>query len=198
MSITAVLQIADQFLNSGLEQQVTGAAKTSGVKKSAAAEDTGFPGGDTFTSSQQSGIANTAAEAGIFQVGQFNFATSNIGTQVVPSNANATANAAPQTIAANTQPATPLSSAAVPANTTTAATAPGPQSTQNSLQTLNSALAALGLTAAEIQAFDQFASVILQTDPNALQDLQAQLNALASRYGAGNANNSGAARTAAA
>jgi hypothetical protein len=41
-----------------------------------------------------------------------------------------------------------------------------PESTQNSLQTLNSALAALGLNAAEIQAFDQFASVILQFDPN--------------------------------
>jgi hypothetical protein len=198
MSITAILQIADQSLSSGFEQQVAGAAKTNSAKQSAAVEDAGFAGGDTFTSSQQLGNANTAADAGIFQVGQFNFATSNIGTKAVPSNANTTANAAPQTIVANTQPATQLPSAVVPTTATTVATTPSLQSTQNSLQTLNSALAALGLTAAEIQAFDRFASVILQIDPNTLQDLQAQLNALAARYGAGSANNSSAARTATA
>ena len=47
---------------------------------------------------------------------------------------------------------------------------------------MNASLPALGLNAAEIAAFDQFAGVSsLQFDPDALQDLQSQLNLLAAR-----------------
>jgi hypothetical protein len=63
------------------------------------------------------------------------------------------------------------------------------------LQTLNASLVALGLNAAEIAAFDQFAGVLLQFDPNALQELQNQLNLLAARFQAQNAAPAAAAQT---
>jgi hypothetical protein len=71
---------------------------------------------------------------------------------------------------------------AVAAQTTTAATTPNAVQTQQDLQSLNASLSALGLNATEIAAFDQFASILLQFDPNALQDLQNQLNLLATQF----------------
>jgi hypothetical protein len=85
--------------------------------------------------------------------------------------------AVPQNAAANT----------VAQQTTTAATTPSTVQTQQDLQSLNASLSALGLNAAEIAAFDQFASVLLQFDPNALQDLQNQLNLLAAQFETQNA-----------
>jgi hypothetical protein len=70
---------------------------------------------------------------------------------------------------------------------TAGAAATSPVLTQQDLQTLNSALTALGLNAAEIAAFDQFAGVLLQFDPNALRELESQLNLLASQFQTQNA-----------
>jgi hypothetical protein len=191
MGITAILQIADQLLN-GFQQQVANPDKIGTAKQSPETQTAGPVGEDTFTSSQQTGTANTASEAGIFQVEQFNFTAVNTRTPTpaaAPTNPNVAANNAPAIPTANIAPPAAVTNAVQPAATSTAAVpvnaAPivAPESTQNSLQTLNSALAALGLNAAEIQAFDQFASVILQFDPNGLQILQTQLNALATRFG---------------
>jgi hypothetical protein len=52
---------------------------------------------------------------------------------------------------------------------------------------LNASLTSLGLSVAEIAAFDQFAGVLLQFDPNALHDLESQLNLLATRFQTQNA-----------
>ncbi len=121
-------------------------------------------------------IGTSAAAAG--QVG----AAHTVATTAVPQNIASTA-IAPGVGVAITTAAT---AGGTPQNTTAAAT-PSTVQTQQDLQGLNASLSALGLNAAEIAAFDQFASALLQFDPNALQDLQSQLNLLATQFQTQNA-----------
>jgi len=138
------------------------------------------------------GVAPASGTAGTATVGEGTVVANAGGTP-----AAATTNAAtpPATVTPTaTAPTAALATGAVNTATATAATqsaatpaAPASPQTQQELQTLNSALAALGLNAAEIAAFDQFASVLLQFSPNALQDLQNQLALLASQFQTQNA-----------
>lgn len=107
-----------------------------------------------------------------------------------PASTGGTTTALAPAIAATVASPTTVALQNIPANAValpiTAAT-PSTVQTQQDLQSLNASLSALGLNAAEIAAFDQFASVLLQFDPNALQDLQNQLNLLAAQFQTQNA-----------
>jgi hypothetical protein len=152
---------------------------------------------DHFTPSQQSAVSNTAGDAGLFQVQQARLTPTQSAATAVQQPTTTTQSSATQnatTSAATTASATPAVTSTISGDansaTNTAVTNPDSPQTQQALQSLNSSLASLGLTSAEIAAFDQYASVLLQFDPNALQDLQSQLNLLATQYttnGGGNA-----------
>jgi hypothetical protein len=189
MSISSIVQIASRLLNgeSGQDSQGQGKNKINPAASQAQSNRTEF--GDRFTPSAQSEGTGAAGGTGFFQAEQLRFTAINIQT---PAGNTATTTATPAPAAGVTtappvtavgQPAaapttaTAATAAAAPAATTTSLT-----QTQQDLQALNASLSALGLNAAEIAAFDQFAGVLLQFDPNALQDLQNQLNLLATRF----------------
>lgn len=92
-----------------------------------------------------------------------------IGTGAAAAGANATAAQAP---AANTAAAANATGSAV-------ATAAGSPNVQSQLQSLNNALAALGLSQADIQVIDRIASVIQDFSATAFTSLVYQLEALA-------------------
>ncbi len=210
MSITSIVQIADRLLRRdfGQDQQNLGRSKQAQGNVQAQSNRTEL--GDRFTPSGHSAAENAAGEAGLLQVEQLRFTAVNVqatGGNATPTTPAATGGAPAATAdtavsTAGTAPAAAASTAtttaagatntAAPSSTTTpqaatAAKAPTTAQSQQDLQSLNSALAALGLNATEIAAFDQFASVVLQFDPNALQDLQNQLNLLASQFQTQNA-----------
>ena len=196
MSISSIVQIAERLLsgNIGKEPQAQDKNKSAQTTAQTQANRTEF--GDRFTPSERADTANGAGGTGLLQVEQLRFTVVNIQT---PTGDAATTNVAAPAVAA--VPAnTGLTAAAaapvavVPTVAVTAATQPATApatttatQTQQDLQTLNSALASLGLNAAEIAAFDQYAGILLQFDPNALQDLENQLNLLAAQYQTQNA-----------
>jgi len=113
------------------------------------------------------------------------------GAATTPALANlsqpsANANAAPAaanfaTTTAKTQataPAAPTAAAATATATTTSA-APGSLTVRQQLQSLNTALAALGLSPQQIQQLDQIASIINDFNPTAFTSLAFQLEELA-------------------
>lgn len=175
MSINAIVQIADRLLNRNSSQ----AAENTGTSNPnqpghTQANQTEF--GDRFTHSDAANPAEAQRDQAFFQFAGFRF------TGAAPQASGAAAG-----IAANATPAVPATTtgtAAAPASVaTTTTTAPATAAqTEDDLQSLNSSLSALGLNAAEIAAFDQYASLLLQFDPNGLQDLQNQLQLLASRF----------------
>ncbi|HXJ12719.1 MAG TPA: hypothetical protein VNH19_10640 [Candidatus Limnocylindrales bacterium] len=185
MSISSIVQIASRFLNGDSGQDSQGQGKNKLAAAQAQNNRTEF--GDRFTPSARGEAANAEAGAVFFQAEQLRFTAINIQTPA--------GNTAATTVATGAAPVTAVAQPAVAPNTvapTTAAATPAvatssPIQAQQDLQGLNASLAALGLNAAEIAAFDQFAGVLLQFDPNALQDLQNQLNLLASRFRAQNA-----------
>jgi hypothetical protein len=191
MSISSIVQIASRLLNGDSGQDSQGQSKSKIVASQAQNNRTEF--GDRFTPSAQGEAANSEAGGAFFQAEQLRFTAINIQT---PAGSSAAATATPAPAGLNTAPpvtavdqttaapnaVTPATAAATPA----AATA-SPIQTQQDLQALNASLSALGLNAAEIAAFDQFAGVLLQFDPNALQDLETQLNLLATRFQTQNA-----------
>jgi trimeric autotransporter adhesin len=203
MNIASLFQPAGRLLNDLASQVSTDPAQTQAA--TTATQSTGklsvvptTATGDHFTPSQQSAGSNTAGDAGLFQVQQSRLAPTQPTATAVQQPAATTQSFTTQsatTSAASTASATPAVSStssgdANSAATNTAVTNPDSPQTQQALQSLNSSLASLGLTSAEIAAFDQYASVLLQFDPNALQDLQSQLNLLATQYttnGGGNA-----------
>ena len=191
MSISSIVQIASRLLNGDSGQDSRGQSKSKIAASQAQNDRTEF--GDRFTPSAQGDAAGAGGATGFFQAEQLRFTAINIQT---PAGTSAAATATPAPAGLNTAPpvtavdqttaapnaATPATAAATPA----AATA-SPIQTQQDLQALNASLSALGLNAAEIAAFDQFAGVLLQFDPNALQDLETQLNLLATRFQTQNA-----------
>lgn len=102
----------------------------------------------------------------------------NTNTDIAPAQAALTPAATNGTNAANTavvqQPVVPITAA----TTTTAATA-NPALTQQQLQTLNQALAALGLSQQDIQQVDRIATIINDFNPSAFSALAYQLEELA-------------------
>ncbi len=178
MGISAVLQIADRLLSGEFQQ---GADKTVNAKAGAnpnSAKPADVGGGDRFTPSRQASGAKAASEAGIFQVEQFRFTAINLET--------ANPVTIPQNAPSATQTTTPAATAAAPAAASSAVVPQAAVSSQDPLQSLNAALVSLGLNPAEIAAFDQFAKLLLQFNPNALQDLQNQLHELAAEFAASN------------
>jgi hypothetical protein len=211
MSITSIVQIAERLLNGNQSQDPGNSGKSKAPQAAVHGQTNRTEFGDRFTRSGQAGEENAAGDTGFLQVEQLRFTALNIqanGGNAAPtapttaaartaaappaaSSAHATATAVPTTVATGGAPATTGVTAAAAQNaaatgvapqTTAAATTPNAVQTQQDLQSLNASLSALGLNAAEIAAFDQFASVLLQFDPNALQDLQNQLNLLATQF----------------
>jgi hypothetical protein len=155
---------------------------------------------DQFTPSNAATLQATAEAAGLFTVTQptaFTPATGPFLAQALPAVSNgptntATANgaaspgvAALQPVATNVVGANPgaAASAAPAAGEAGAATAvaavPGSPAVEAQIQTLNSALQALGLSAADISKVDQIATVLNDFSPTAYASLAYQLVALA-------------------
>jgi len=178
MSISSIVQIASRLLNgdSGRDPQGQGKSKVAPAESQAQNNRTEF--GDRFTPSAQGDAANAAGATGLFQVEQLRFTAVTI--QAPTGNTTAAAPIPPITTAQPAVAANPVAAAATATSPATAA--PSLIQTQQDLQTLNASLTSLGLNAAEIAAFDQFAGVVLQFDPNALRDLENQLNLLAARF----------------
>ncbi|HET7107370.1 MAG TPA: hypothetical protein VFI38_11215 [Candidatus Acidoferrum sp.] len=191
MGISSIVQIASRLLNGDSGQDSQGQSKNKVAAAQAQSNRTEF--GDRFTPSAQDETGNTGAGAVFFQAEQLRFTAINIQTPAGNTAATA-ATPAPAAEPTTAPPATAVDqTAAAPIATASAAvaapslTTASTLQTQQDLQALNASLSALGLNAAEIAAFDQFAGVLLQFDPNALQDLQNQLNLLAARFQTQNA-----------
>jgi hypothetical protein len=119
---------------------------------------------DRFVPSSQSATGNATAEAaGLFTASQFSPSRST-SSQVTLFTSAAGALPTP------TNPA-PSTATTVPA--------PGSATTEQQLQSLNSSLAALGLSAADIKKVDQIASVIGNFSPTSFTSLVYQLEGLA-------------------
>jgi len=188
MSISSIVQIASRLLNgdSGRDPQGQGKSKVAPAESQAQNNRTEF--GDRFTPSAQGDAANAAGATGLFQVEQLRFTAVNIQAPTGNTAAGNTTAPAPIPAITTAQPAVTANPVAAAATATSPATAtPSLIHRQQDLQTLNASLTSLGLNAAEIAAFDQFAGVLLQFDPNALRDLENQLNLLAARFQSQNA-----------
>jgi hypothetical protein len=183
MSISSIVQIASRLLGGDSGQDSKGQGKSKVAPAASPAQNNRTEFGDRFTPSAPGDAVNAAGGTGLFQVEQLRFTAVNIQTPAGNTAAGTAAAAAsiPATVAAppavTANPGAPATTATSPVATTTS-----PIQTQQDLQALNASLTSLGLNAAEIAAFDQFAGVLLQFDPAALRDLQNQLNLLAARF----------------
>lgn len=186
MGISAIVHIADRLLqrNASDAQQNGAGTQTAHNAPESRANRTEF--GDTFTRSGQTNAGTSTDEAAFVQAEQLRFAARTFQTGTGnqgPANAAGTSQAQTPPAAVEAAPAAGPQPAPASAADAGSAKAVAPYTqTQENLQTLNSDLSALGLNAAEIAAFDQFASVLLQYDPNALQDLENELNLLAAQF----------------
>jgi hypothetical protein len=190
MSISSIVQIAERLLNGNLGQDQENQGKSKPAQRATQGQNNQTEFGDRFTRSADTADGNAAGETGILQVEKLRFTAVNIQS----SGGNTATAATSPAAAATVVPQNTADGAAVPAigaaitatpaapQGATAAAAPNTVQTQQDLQGLNASLSALGLNAAEIAAFDQFAAVLFQFDPNALQDLQNQLNLLATQF----------------
>jgi hypothetical protein len=153
---------------------------------------------DTFTSSAQNNPAQTTAQdAGIFQLNQAAVAASTVLAQPTPGVSQIAVS--PQTAAVTTAAAT-ASTANAQTSATSAANAPAiaaqqvgatpvaqaattavgtTTNVQNQIQSLNTALAALGLSNYDIEQIDRIATVIQNFSPTAYTDLVDQFQQLA-------------------
>jgi len=183
MSITSIVQITERLFSGNIGKDPQDQGKNHAAQATTQAQGNRTEFGDRFTPSEQANPANAPGGSGVFQLERLRFTAVNI--QTGGGNAATTNAAAPA--AAPAAPAVPAA-AAITAPVTTAArpaaaaTTASTTQTQQELQSLNSALTALGLNAVEIAAFDQFAGILLQFNPNALQQLESQLNLLAAQY----------------
>jgi hypothetical protein len=188
MGLSAIVQIADRLLSRSAEEDRGNLPRARNPRGADQERSNRTDFGDQFT---QSGPANGSAASEEILTAEF-FRVTAFAAQIgAPPSAplaaqpvNPAANAGPA-IAAN--PATPPATAVTVAPVTVTAAVPAPATTpanhtQADLQALNSSLSALGLNAAEIAAFDQFAALLLQFDPNGLAELQNELNLLATRF----------------
>ena len=189
MSITSIVPIADRLLNGKYPkpEEETGKGGEKARHRNAGGEGNG---GVYYTPSSGDGT-DTATEAGLFQFEQIRFAAVNATTGAGINGGGVVGNTAAATAPAAgvVAPTTPASGAAAGATSGLSA---------QDLQTLNSALTALGLNQQEIEAFDRFAALIAQFSPDALKQLEAQLPALAQQVTGGTANGAAGTTNAAA
>ncbi len=151
------------------------------------------PATDQFIPSAQNAASQaTAQAAGIFSVAATSFFSSASASLLAPNNSAPTikppasvpvrATAAAAATATTANPPAPQSTAPVPAQAP-ATTASGPVATlvsaQEQLQSLNLALAALGLSNQDIQQLDQVASTTSDYNPSAYTAHAYQLELLA-------------------
>lgn len=188
MSISSIVQIASRLLNGDSEKDSQGQGKSKVAQAASQAQNNRTEFGDRFTPSSQGDAANAPGGTELLQVEQLRFTAVNIQTLAGSTATGATTAAAPIPPSTAAQPAfTANPAAAATTVASPAATTTPPTQTQQDLQALNASLTSLGLSVAEIAAFDQFAGVLLQFDPNALHDLESQLNLLATRFQTQNA-----------
>ncbi len=191
MSISSLIDLAGQLLGRDFSatpqtQQInTQQQGTRQTEKTENERSRNSDQGDRYTPSQAAAASNSGNTIASLQLEQFSFSAYNVTsspTASTPATVN-TAAAAPAVAQPNpvTTLATVPQAASVSTNAapvTTAAPASS-TSTQDQLQLLNAQLSALGLSPAEIQAFDQIAKLIQQFSPATFQDLVNQFTALA-------------------
>jgi len=133
---------------------------------------------DHFTpSAQQNSPQNAAQQAGLFQIVQFSALSVAVDiTQTRAAVPQPAQNPPPLPVQQVTAPAPPQVTPQAAAPATPATTA---LSVQDQLQTLNVALAALGLSNSDIQSLDRIASVVRDFNPVAYRNLVFQLQELA-------------------
>lgn len=178
MALAEVGNLATNLVNQLLGQGRNSSSNAPAVQSGATNTARNLPE-DRFTPSAQGNSNHTTAqEAGLFQVAQFstlsaaaNITQNQAATQAAQNPASAQAAQAVATPAALQGP---VAQVAAPTNTVTAAA-----NVQDQLQTLNLALAALGLNDSDIQSLDRVASLIKDFSPLAYSSLVYQLEALA-------------------
>ena len=133
---------------------------------------------DHFTpSAQQNSPLTAAQQAGLFQIVQFSALSVAVDiTQTQPAAPQPAQSPPPVPVQQVTAPAPPQVTPQAAAPATPATTA---LSVQDQLQTLNVALAALGLSNSDIQSLDRIASVVKDFNPVAYRNLVFQLQELA-------------------
>jgi hypothetical protein len=168
MATTGFVNLTDSLLNQTV-QEFRAAASTTAAASVGALANPRAPL-DLFVPSSRTGIADATAEAaGLFTATQFSLITAAQNSLLARSVATALL-----------QPGTPATaSASAPRATGADIPAPGTFSIQTQLQTLNNALAQLGLNAADIQKVDRIASVINDFNATTFTNLIHQLKALA-------------------
>ncbi len=186
MAPIGLVNLAEKLFNQtqGNRNEDTGPA--SKPAKGIATQKTQAKPSDEFRPS----TGNAANEAGLFQVSQASVFTAAASVLLVqgentapagPTTAAKTSNEPVATTNTNAPPAATTktaTAAAAPAATTNAASSGAAQS-QTELQSLNAALAALGLSTDEIAAVDRLAQLIKDFSPAAFTSLVSQLKVLA-------------------
>lgn len=200
MSVTGVVNLNDGLLGQNSTQQSPGLAqaKTSAHASAGQTSPSALPQ-DQFTPSALTESANSTAEAaGLFSApkaaalpnlvsasGQSTTDTNRSTAVGAASNAAAAGQASGGAIAAAPNGLGSINSpntsnnAAASDSTSTAATGAGSVAQQTQLQALNNALAAIGLSAADIREVDRVASLINDFSPVAFTSLAYQLEAQA-------------------
>jgi hypothetical protein len=193
VSITSVVNLSDGLLGQKSTQQTQGSPTSTGA--SVAVPASALPQ-DQFTPSSLTKSADTTAQvAGLFSPPNASTlqssgaslatqpATNSPATVAASSNASSSARAASARSgpsASSTSAQTASSSQDAPTTSTALnSAAPGSVAQQTQLNTLNNALAALGLSAADIQQIDQVASLINDSNPTAFASLAYQLESQA-------------------
>ena len=157
MSVTSIVNLNGGLLSQQSTQQTQTPTTIASGGASAPASTSALPQ-DSFTPSSLNASASTTAQAaGLFSAPKASSAQT--------SNAQ-NGESSPDAGAASTSTAAPSGS-------------PGSISQQTQLNTLNNALAALGLSAADIQEIDQIASLTSDFKPTAFTSLAYQLEAQA-------------------
>jgi hypothetical protein len=204
MSITAIVH-----LNGGLDNQQTQSSSTSGTDStprhpstSASISTSALPQDAFIPSSQTESVATSAQAAGLFNAPKTSAlpwgstslgaqgATNNTAEIAAPSNSsggsragsdNSSTSGGSDTTAqtASTSQDTSTSSPSAASDSTSSASTSGGVAKQTQLDSLNNALAALGLSAADIQQIDQVASLTNDYSPTAFTSLAYQLEAQA-------------------
>ena len=165
MAVTEIANLATTLLNQVSAQNQNASANTTPAASVHANNANVLPE-DRFTpSAQQNSFQTAAQQAGLFQVAQFS------GPSVAVNIAQT--RTAPREAPQNQLPAQ-VQTVAVPATGETT-----PLAVQDKLQTLNTALAALGLSNPDIQSLDRVAAVAKDFNPVAYRSLAFQLQALA-------------------
>ena len=196
MSVTSVVNLSDGLLGQPTTPETqglfAGGNGSSGPPVSALPQDQFTPSSQTETTE------STAQAAGIFSAPKTSALPSK-ATSVFASNASATnissdlsqtgstdgAQSGVETASAGAGAASDAGAApaadsqGVPDSAASTATSQGSVAQQTQLNTLNNALAALGLSAADIQKIDQIASLNNDYDPAAFTSLVYQLEAQA-------------------